>query len=312
MLSAIPDANAGTQKSYDYYRCRVCGTTRIASLLSAQELERIYPADFYSYVPQVSSNKIFSALNLWVYDRHRFRPQFERMLEIGSGRGDFIARTGWQDRAVGLERSQAAHVAGKDIGVNVVVGDVEDSDLFSEACFDYVYANHAFEHLNDPDAALRSVHKWLKPQGRIFLGLPNISSLAARLFGRYWYHFAAPLHVALYTPRGIRLMLERSGFEVERIAYNSDPLSVPMSCFIAAGRYPAHMRRWEKTARASPFGSGTPGLEGAGPHGPWGLHRSAREANVAASHVFTSSPCPVGSANTSVPKLLASSSIARF
>ncbi len=78
------------------------------------------------------------------------------------------------------------------------------------------------------------------------MGLPNIAGAAAQVFSKYWYHFAAPLHVVLYTPSGIRSMLERNGFAIERVEYNSDPLSFPMSLFIALGRYPVRMSRWEK------------------------------------------------------------------
>ncbi len=87
---------------------------------------------------------------------------------------------------------------------------------------------------------------WLKPGGRIFLGLPNIAGAVARIFSKCWYHFAAPLHVVLYTPIGIRTMLEESGFTVTRIAYNSDPISIPMSFFIRVGRYPVEMSRLRK------------------------------------------------------------------
>ncbi len=94
---------------------------------------------------------MFGALNRMVYDRHRFRPQFDRLLEIGSGRGDFLATLNAGDRAIGLERSQAARIAGKQIGVEVVVGDVERCDLFTPGSFDCMYSNHAFEHLNEPE-----------------------------------------------------------------------------------------------------------------------------------------------------------------
>jgi len=245
-IANVPDANAGTGRTYDYNRCRACGTTTLAQLLTPEQLQRIYPDDFYSYLPQVPASKLSGALNRMVYNRHRFRPQFGRMLEIGSGRGDFIASLNAQNNAVGLERSEAARRAGKDIGVDVVVGNVEDADLFEPDAFDYIYLNHAFEHLNEPHAALHSMYKWLKPGGRMFIGVPNIRGAAPRIFSKFWYHFAAPLHVTLYTSSGITALLERNGFVIERIDFNSDPLSFPISLFIAAGRYPVHMTRSEK------------------------------------------------------------------
>jgi SAM-dependent methyltransferase len=116
-----------------------------------------------------------------------------------------------------------------------VIGDVCDPQIFPPDSFDYVYLSHAFEHLQSPDGALESIHRWSTPNGRLFLSIPSAAGAIARYFGKHWYGLSTPIHVALYTPKGITALLERHGFAVERIRCNSDPLSIPLSAFIRSG-----------------------------------------------------------------------------
>jgi SAM-dependent methyltransferase len=208
----------------------------LARLISDEELNALYPNDFYSYTPPPPASRWVQRAAKMLYNRHHFKPVFKRLLEIGGGRGDFIASMHAQSRAVVLEHSEAAREAAKPLGVQVVVGDVGDKTLFPAQRFDYAYLSHSFEHLPEPNAALESIHYWLEPGGRLFIAVPNSAGIVARYFGPSWYGLTTPLHVALYTPKGMRTMLARHGFDVERIAFNSDPLSIPLSAAIRSGR----------------------------------------------------------------------------
>jgi SAM-dependent methyltransferase len=220
--------------------------------MTAEELNALYPDDFYSYAPPPAASNWVQRVAKILYDRHRFKPAFKRLLEIGGGRGDFIASMNAQSRAVVLEHSEAAREAAKPLGVNVVVGDVGDKTLFPAQSFDYAYLSHSFEHLPDPNTALASIHHWLEPGARLFIAVPNSAGIVARYFGASWYGLTTPLHVALYTPKGIRTMLARHGFDVHRISFNSDPLSIPLSATIrSGGKIYGMSRRQFRRARAA-------------------------------------------------------------
>jgi hypothetical protein len=91
--------------------------------------------------------------------------------------------------------------------------------------------SHSLEHLDDPAAALVSMHRWLDQRGKLFIAVPNYAGALPRLFPKAWYNLALPLHESQFTPRGITALLERNGFAVHKIRYNSDPFSIPMSIF---------------------------------------------------------------------------------
>lgn len=241
----VPDLHVRPGARYPLHACPACGTLSLARPLSPAELEEIYPADYYSYVDSGWRIRFLRWVHGLTYDRHRFKPAFRRLLEVGCGRGEFLGTIARRGRVTGLERSPAARSAAAKRGVDVVVGDVTNADTFPAGSFDYIYSNHAFEHLEDPRAALASMRRWLEPGGRLFIGVPNAGGSVARRFGRFWYHLAPPLHASGFTVAGLTALLEEFGFAVERVGYNSDPLSIPMSAFFARGghatRVPVHV-----------------------------------------------------------------------
>jgi SAM-dependent methyltransferase len=234
-LENLVDHHASTGNRYALVVCRSCGSGRLRDALTTEQLEALYPDTFYSYEVPRRRHPVLLTLERFRYNRHRFKPHFSSLLEIGSGAGEFLATIKNRGRVIGLERSEAARRGGQKLGVDVHVGDVVDASLFDEKSFDYVYLSHSFEHLDDPAAALASIHRWLADDGRVFFAVPNFGGLLPRLFRKSWYNLALPLHVSQFTRDGLQAMLARSGFRVERIACNSDPISLPMTAYFSSG-----------------------------------------------------------------------------
>lgn len=112
-----------------------------------------------------------------------------RWLDIGCGRG--VLPTWMRDR----ERRQRELVdrAGFAVGIDMDLASLRDNDVidgglmgdvarlpFADACFDVVSANMVAEHLSDPEAALRELHRVLAPGGRVLIHTPNLSSPPTR------------------------------------------------------------------------------------------------------------------------------------
>jgi SAM-dependent methyltransferase len=239
----IHDFHAGTGRQYSLNVCRSCGSGRLREELTEAELEELYPPTFYSYDVSKPQSPLLAFVYRMRYDRHRFKPTFKRLIEIGSGYGEFLATIAHRGSVVGLERSPAARIKANSIGLDVRVGDVADASLFRTGEFDYAYLSHSFEHLDDPGAALKSIATWLEDDGRLFIAVPNFGGLLPRLFQGAWYNLAVPLHVSQFTRRGITSLLENNGFVVEHIGCNSDPLSIPITLHFASGRTTKSLRR---------------------------------------------------------------------
>jgi SAM-dependent methyltransferase len=196
-------------------------------------LRNAYPIDYYAYsqaIPLSTGPRIIKRLkrvvrNLPCFHQVTHDPKFETpgtMLDIGCGTGTFLAamqEKGW--KVHGMELDAQAAERGRQAGIDIFGGTI-DEVKYPSAVFDYVRSNHSFEHIHNPREVLREIHRIVKPTGRLFIGLPNVAGLMARLYGAYWWCLCAPVHVFGYSPVTLRRLLAEEGFEVERVIYNSN------------------------------------------------------------------------------------------
>lgn len=105
-----------------------------------------------------------------------------RILEVACGRGGFISElaragacvTGCDFSATALRFGQRKlqRLLGSDSVPPLVQGDVQNLP-FADASFDIVVSCETIEHVPDPWAALREMHRVTGPDGRLFLTTPN-------------------------------------------------------------------------------------------------------------------------------------------
>lgn len=220
------DFQYAIEGDYRTDRCHSCSLVFMNPMPTVAELKRFYPEDYYSFEPpSLPSGPRYWLRRLLGMQKKTFVPPFPRpgtMLDIGCGAGQYLIEMrskGWTVH--GSELSNQATAAGQRAGLDIRAGELTAAG-FDTAMFDFVRSNHSFEHIPNSASVLREIHRILKPDGKLFLGLPNVAGAWARLFGRYWWNFGVPVHTYNFSPRSIRVLLEANGFTVERIRYYSD------------------------------------------------------------------------------------------
>lgn len=128
-----------------------------------------------------------------------------RFLEISPGYlpiisiGDSSYFTGIDDRSMGRL---------KEVGGAVLMASAEDLPYRSGA-FDLVCAFHVLEHIREDKKAFGEIHRVLRGGGIFILAVP--------LFKEYWSLFDELAgHECRYHPLDLQVILEGTGFEVER------------------------------------------------------------------------------------------------
>lgn len=205
-----------------------------------EELSGYYAQDYYSYQPVLQESplkrlaKRFLISSIVTHDPMIAVPG--EFLDIGCGSGDYLhvmRKKGWRVR--GVEPSSFGASEGTKAGLDIFNGTLLEAKFPSNS-FDYVRANHSFEHVSDPVEVLLEINRILKPGGKLFIGIPNIESVPFQIFGRYWWYLGAPVHTYSYGVSNISALLHRSGFALDKIYFNSNYASLLGSLQIYANR----------------------------------------------------------------------------
>lgn len=140
------------------------------------------------------------------------------LLEIGCGTGwlcKLAAALGW--RPVGTDISLGACQTAHRLWAIATVCNGGALLPFRDNTFHLIVLRHALEHLPSPRAALREVHRVLRPGGWVAIEVPNAHSLGRWVLGAAWDSWDLPRHLHHFTPTTLQGLLERTGFRAVRV-----------------------------------------------------------------------------------------------
>jgi len=211
---------------YCVVRCRVCGLIRTNPRPAPESIGFYYPDDYGPYLgSQITmENEGFKRVLRNVYraifpNNSQVLPPLPpgRLLEVGCASGAFMgemAANGWV--VEGIEFSDSAAASARANGLSVHTGSVESAPDY-RGPFDLVIGWMVMEHLHDPVGALSKLARWTKPGGWLAIAVPNAGSTEFLLFKGAGYALHIPNHLYHFTPETLAMLLEKSGWKVERV-----------------------------------------------------------------------------------------------
>lgn len=161
----------------------------------------------------------------------RQQPNVRTICDLGCGSGYLASRLGAHGFAVtGIEASEvllaSANEHHADEQVRFVRGVFGEIDASAPAeTFDLAVSVDVIEHLFQPTQLLRDAHRLLRRGGRFIVCSPYhgyFKNVAISLLGKWDSHHHVHFdggHIKYFSVRTLKAMLEREGFEVERMHY---------------------------------------------------------------------------------------------
>lgn len=163
----------------------------------------------------------------------RYKPA-GRLLDIGTSTGAFLRHArgrGWS--LTGVEPSNSlAQLARKWWDLEIIEGFVEKLDLPSDT-YDVVTLTDVFEHIVNPKEVLGAIRRILKPDGIVFIKVPNglfnvFKYRTRKLLGKTGTDdFDSYEHVLHYSDRTLAKMLQACSFEPIEIDVET-PVQLPV------------------------------------------------------------------------------------
>ncbi|MBM4134679.1 MAG: class I SAM-dependent methyltransferase [Nitrospira sp.] len=210
-------------------RCAGCGLIVTAPPLTRADLAGLYEEGYYSETGAVRFRLGLAERAMRLFRRRRaaairrLLPGSSRVLDVGCGRGYMLrALQDWGHEVHGTQLSSAAvRFAREHLGLaHIFQGDLWDA-AYPDGWFDFISLYHVFEHLPDPGEQLRELYRILKPEGLLYIEVPNSASLSARWLGPHWLAWDLPRHLCHYDPATLSEIGARFGFQPVRRSFLS-------------------------------------------------------------------------------------------
>ncbi len=143
-----------------------------------------------------------------------------RLLDVGCATGVFLdvcLQKGFHTYGVELSEKAIKQANKKH---NIFHGVLEDAK-FEDSFFDVVTMFDIIEHVLDPAKTIKEINRILKPGGFVVFTTPNISSWHAKVMRKKWGLITPLEHLSYFSPKTIRLILEKNGFSIVKIRKNT-------------------------------------------------------------------------------------------
>jgi SAM-dependent methyltransferase len=195
--------------------CHGCGVITNDPIPSDEALAEFYRSDYRvaykgSAIPrkrQVWRN--FGKLITHFKENAGFYRKPLHGLDLGSGSSEFLflAKTMGLD-FFGVEPNEAYARYSRDVlGLDVRTQLLEELD-FPDASFDMIRLSHVLEHMRDPVRSLTTLSHWLKPNGTLYIEVPQIDVESRHKLRGKMFHFG---HIFNFDPFTLRLAAARAG-----------------------------------------------------------------------------------------------------
>lgn len=146
--------------------------------------------------------------------RH-FRLPESSVLDIGCCNGEMLCHFG--PGSVGVTINPEESTLGGQLGLDIRCGNIEAHSFELKESFQYIYCCNLLEHLFSPHSFLIAARRFLKPDGKLILGVPVFPRLTSLLRLRKFRGALADAHINFYTAETLAETVRRAGWEVEEV-----------------------------------------------------------------------------------------------
>ena len=215
-----------SQRAFEIWECAKCTCCFTQDAPDEESIGKFYCSDNYISHSNTSKglvNRLYHSIRkITLKQKLRLIKNSTRLstgsvLDIGAGTGSFasfLQRAGW--RLTGLEPDENARTVARDSN-NITLLPAGHLFQLPEESFDAITLWHVLEHVHTLHPYMQQLKKLLKPNGRLFIAVPNYSSYDAQWYNKYWAAYDVPRHLYHFSPRAMRVLLAQHDLKLVTI-----------------------------------------------------------------------------------------------
>jgi len=203
-------------ESYNFVKCVNCGLVYLNPRYTSEHLESLY-TDYHCRKGMNEDSWFILMRKNFDEIAHFLNAKFQNkgtILDVGCAYGHFVEimqNYGWT--ATGIDPSPATIISAKKRKLDIFKTTLEKCS-FPKDSFDAITMFYVLEHLHDPISALQKLFELLKPGGLIVLRIPHSTPIVnlIALLGIKNNIYHVPFHLYDFSPKVVRIILEKTGF----------------------------------------------------------------------------------------------------
>jgi SAM-dependent methyltransferase len=202
--------------------CKKCGFSYLNPRWTKEKYHLFYTKEYdtyyrpeiigknYKYDPYKAIKDIISrSANIFDFKTERLK-----VLDIGTGMGDSLLylknEINKNAEYFAIESSDYCITQLKKNGINILANDVNGNwSINNKEKFDFVNMRHVLEHFSDPVAVLKKVNEVLKPNGVLYIAVPNSKEPTKPLLA----HFFRVVHINYFSKLSLTNLFAQTGFK---------------------------------------------------------------------------------------------------
>lgn len=141
------------------------------------------------------------------------RPQ-GNLLDVGAGIGAFadtMMKRGW--KVTGIEPDEGARGQAKKL-FQIDLRTPDSLDQLPRKSFDAITLWHVMEHVHSLHSYIETMNELLSKEGKIFIAVPNYTSLDSDIYKTWWAAYDVPRHLYHFSPNSVSKLVEQHGLKV--------------------------------------------------------------------------------------------------
>lgn len=141
----------------------------------------------------------------------------KKVLDIGCGTGDFLAmaqKYKWEVDGVEPDE-QARKIATEKTNTKIHTNDWLTK--IPDHSFDAITMWHVLEHVSNLEAQIAILKRILKPNGTIFIAVPNFNSHDATHYKEFWAAYDVPRHLWHFSQNAIKALFQKENLKVVKV-----------------------------------------------------------------------------------------------